>query len=192
MSFFEYSNNDFFGTSSSTSIECIKCSEEPEYMRCKCCNEIVTIVDIIKHELKNGIKINLVKFNGLNCIKILGRHVQKIVKYIRDGNTNVDGIDFEYKANYIISKTSDGQEKKVVNNIEYVKETGKFKSDTLNLKYVLMCNFPYVIPQVVKDDNGLIKQIINYKSDVRQNVDYKGNVLIDVRKLNVKIPEGLF
>lgn len=183
MSYFAYSDNDFFGSqSNNNSIECIKCSDSPDYMRCKCCNEIVTIVDIIKHEVKNGVQINLVKFNGLNCIKVLGKNVQKILKYIRNGGSTVDGLDFEYKANYITSKTIDGQEKKVINNIEYVKESGNFKPDTLNLKYVLMCNFPTIVPQAVKDENGLVEN----------KVEHKGYVLIDVRKLNVKIPDGLF
>lgn len=183
MSYFAYSDNDFFGSQpNNKSIECIKCSDSPDYMRCKCCNEIVTIVDIIKHELKNGVHINLVKFNGLNCIKVLGKNVQKILKYIRNSGSTVDGLDFEYKANYITSKTVDGQEKKVINNIEYVREFGSFKPDTLNLKYVIMCNFPTIINggNPVPDDGST------------PTVEHKGCVLIDVRKLNVKIPDGLF
>lgn len=180
MSYFSYSDNEFFGSSNNnTSIECIKCSDEPEYMRCKCCNEVVTIVDIIKHESKNGIKINLVKFNGMGCIKILGKDLQKIIKYIRNGKSTVDGVDFDYKPNYITSKTIDGKEQKVINNIEITNINETFKPDNINIKYLLMCNFPYKSNERTNDTQPV-------------SATFLGNVLIDIRKLNVKVPEGLF
>jgi hypothetical protein len=162
MSLFSLDNNqDFMFGSNSNSVECSKCSEQTQkHIRCSCCNEVITLGDIIKHINKTSEVIKLVRLGDKLCIKIHVRDIYIVSKYFRNSDTHTLAVNFEYKVNYIESKTNNGQIIKSVRNIEYVKMLDNFKEDTIEIKHLLM----------------------------NTGIDYKAEVLLNVNTLNVVLP----
>jgi hypothetical protein len=142
MSLFSYENQqDFFGNNN-TSIECSKCSElDQKYMRCNCCNEIITLPDLIKHINRNNEIVKLVRLSGLLCVKMRVIDIYLLSKYFTNlNNTYTSAANFEVKTNYIESKTTEGDVIKSVRNIEFVSLLSNFKEVAIDVKHLLMNN----------------------------------------------------
>jgi hypothetical protein len=138
MSLFSYENQDFM-FSNSNSIECTKCSEQKQkYIRCSCCNEVVTLTDIIKHINKDKDIIKLVRLGETLCIKIHVKDIFNISKYFYSNNSTTLAVNFDYKINYIESKTNDGKIIKSIRNIEFIQILDSFKEVNIDIKYLLM------------------------------------------------------
>jgi hypothetical protein len=138
MSLFSYENQDFM-FNNSNSIECVKCSEQKQkYIRCSCCNEVVTLSDIIKHINKDRDIAKIVRMGETLCIKLSVKDIFQISKYFINPNVQTLAVNFEYKVNYIESKTVDGKVIKTVRNIEFLRTLNSFKEVSISIKHLTM------------------------------------------------------
>lgn len=141
MSFFSLDNNQDFIFNNGNSIECIKCSEQQKkYIRCNCCNEVITLSDIVKHINKADEIIKLVRLSGALCIKVKVKDIYNISKYFYTPDVHTLAVNFNYKINYIENKLPDGQVMKGIRNIELIDMLTNFKESSIDVKYLLMSN----------------------------------------------------
>lgn len=141
MSYFSLDNNQDFIFNNSNSIECIKCSEQQKkYIRCNCCNEVITLSDIIKHINKKSEVIKIVRLSGSLCIKVKVKDIYNISKYFSTPDVHTLAVNFNYKINYIENKLPDGQIMKGIRNIEFTDILNNFKESSIDVKYLLMNN----------------------------------------------------
>lgn len=161
MSYFSLDNTQDFMFGNNNAIECIKCSEQQQkYMRCSCCNDVITLNDIMKHIGNTTNNIKLVRLSGTLCIKLRVKDIYNISKYFIHPDVNTMAVNFEYNTNYIENKTNEGQVIRGIRNIEFVKLLGNFKETSVNVKYLLMNN----------------------------SINEEAEVLINVNNLNVLLP----
>lgn len=134
-----YSFNDI---STDNNIECSKCAKEQyKLLRCKCCNETITINDLLDHlKLKNDANsFKLVKVNGLTCLKLNIKNIYNITKFFKQGDIFTTAVNFSYKTNYIENKTNTGDIIKGIRNIEILDILNNFKQDNIDVKHLVMC-----------------------------------------------------
>lgn len=162
MAYFSLDNNQDFIFGNNSNIECIKCCEQKQkYIRCSCCNDVITLNDIMKHitNISNN-NVKLVRLSGVLCLKLHVKDIYNISKFFIHPDVNTMAVNFEYNTNYIENKTNDGQIIRGIQNIEFVKQLSNFKETSINVKYLLMNN----------------------------SINNEAEVLINVNNLNVLLP----
>ena len=139
MAFFSMDNQDFMYGANSAAVECSKCiAQEQKYIRCSCCNEVVSLTDIIRHINKSGEVAKLVRMSEKLCIKLRVRDIFQVSKYFIHPDVHTLAVNFEYKVNYIESNTNDGQVIKSVRNIDFIQVLEKFKEVSISIKHLAM------------------------------------------------------
>jgi hypothetical protein len=139
MALFSYEKQDFMFNDNLNSIECAKCSEQQQkYLRCSCCNEVVSLADIIKHINKGGDIAKLVRMGDTLCLKLRVRDIFQVSKYFVIPDVHTLAVNFEYNINYIESTTNDGKVIKTVRNIDFVKVLENFKENSISVKHLIM------------------------------------------------------
>lgn len=163
MSYFSLDNSQDFIFNNNNSIECSECSsQEQKYIRCNCCNNVITLTDIMKHINKSSETIKLVRLSGTLCLKLKVKDIYNISKYFRSPDVHTLAVNFDYKINYIENKTSDGQVIRGIRNVEFVGLLQNFKETSIDVKYLLM----------------------------NSSVTDEAEVLINVNNLNVLLPQS--
>jgi hypothetical protein len=147
-------------------IECSKCtSQECKYLRCNCCNDVITLNDFLLHinKILEPNSIKLVKLSGVICIKVKVINIYNILKYFKTSDTHTLAVNFLYKVNYNETTTSNGKQIKNIRNIEFQELQPTFIQQAVGIEYLLRCS----------------------------NIDNMAEVLINIDNLNVLTSQSL-
>ena len=142
MAFFSFDdNNTNYNFGSSNTIECIKCIDGPKLLRCGCCNEVITINDLITYINKTyGQIIKLVRYNGTACIRINVKNIYNITKFMKSNDVATVAVNFKYETNLIQNKSQDGSVMSGIKSINFIELTPNFVNNNIDIKYLVMCS----------------------------------------------------
>ena len=139
--------------SDNNDIECLRCSEtQIKPLRCKCCNEKISINDLFNHLKKkfgNGIK--KVKSGDKDLCKIHLKALNSVASYLKP-DAVIYGSNFTYDIDYM---TNDATSIKIINRIEIKEQLANFNSSSLPVQSLLMHDYAV-------NNNSTMAVLINF------------------------------